>query len=548
MLNSIRNFLRKLGGGEQASNEVDPTNYGDNTSNYNSGAYPAGGGEKWPFGLSASGASAYINHWTARQNARVAVQDSVQARAVVERFADTVADIGLRLEMMPQVEILGITREEGEKWARDVEIRFDLWARDKKQHRAETMNFYQSHWLYQLGQHRDGENFMRLYYTKGEDLQNPLQFSFVDPDQLRGDAFTSTINLPGRFDGIKRDERGREIAYKIWNRSGDGKYKYVEIPAKKGGRIFMLHGYRPEYAGQGRGYSRLTHALQELEKLTDYTVATIAKAISQSNIAAFIEPSKDEDAANPFEGMLTDKGAGPASVFGSDPTNTEGCSNVTEESLRKVECYEVPEATINVPGSMIITNLQKGSSVKFPANTAPGDSFDTFANSFFSFLSASTGAPIEVVLMKFGQNYSASRATLLLFWRICIMWRMEMASDYLDPTVEMWLSEEIAAGRIIAPGWSDPRLRAAWLNSNWIGTPPPDIDPSKTAKARRDNVEIGVTNLEREARNYNGSSAASNIEKNRELFEDFPIIPWLNQQMGGDQESSDDSDDKEEND
>lgn len=487
-------------------------------------------GGKWPAGLSASGSPTAIHHHRARQNARATMQDNVQARAIVERFADTVADAGLRLELTPKVELLGITREEGTAKARDIEARFDLWARNKKQHRSETLTFYQSQNLYQLFQHRDNDIFVRLYYSPDAGLQNPLQFEFVDPDQIRGDAYTTSYGFHLKDDGIVRDERGRETGYKVWMRKADGSYTDVTIKARgpKSGRLFMLHGFRAEYAGQGRGYSRLTHAIQELENITDFSSAAIKKAINQSNIVGFIEPSKDEDAENPFEGVLTNQGAGPASTqFGANPVPATDAQNVTPDALQRVECYQVPEATFDTPGSMFITNLTKGSKITFPANTAPGDSFDKFVDSFAGHLSASLSIPLEVVLMKFGQNYSASRATLLLFWRVCQIWRAEMASDYLDPVLEMWLSGEIAAGRISLPGWSDPRLRAAWLSCNWIGAPPPDIDPSKTANARKTNLEIGVTNLDREARDHNGSSAAANIEKNRMLFDDFPLAPWV---------------------
>jgi capsid protein len=494
------------------------------------------GGSKWPSGLSASGSSAAIDHRATRQNARVAMQDNVQARAIVERFADTVADCGLRLELMPTIELLGVTREEATVKARDIEARFHLWAKDKKQHRSETLTFYQSHNLYAHWQQRDNDIFVRLYYSPDRGLQNPLQFEFVDPDQIRGDAYTTTYGFQFRNDGIKRDSRGRESGYTVWIRNESGQYTDVTIPARgeKSSRLFMLHGFRPEYAGQGRGFSRLAHAIQDFETITDFSSAAIKKAINQSNIVGFVEPSATEDATNPFEGILTDAGAGPAAEqFGANPVPSDTATNVTADSLNRVECYQVPEATTNTPGSMFITNLQKGQKIQFMPNTAPGDSFDSFVDSFAGHLSASLSIPLEVVLMKFGQNYSASRATLLLFWRVCLVWRSEMASDYLDPIVEMWLSGEIAAGRVSLPGWSDPRLRAAWLNCNWIGAPPPDIDPSKTADARRKNIEIGVTNLDREARDHNGSSAATNIEKNRTLYEDFPVAPWTPVGGGG---------------
>lgn len=498
------------------------------------------GGAKWTGGLSGNRSLA-INHALARRNARNAMQDSPLARAIVERKADCVADTGLRLELTPVTSVLGISINDAAKWARNAEARFHLWASDKRQHRSETMTFYQFQRLYQLFRGRDGDIFIRLFYNPDPTLQNPLQWEFIDPDQIRGDALTTAYGFQDGDDGIIRDERGRESAYKIWSKQPDGTYKDVTIPARSadGSRLFMLHAFRPEYAGQGRGYSPLAHAIQEFENITDFSAATIKKAINQSCIVGFVEPSKEEDASNPFEGILTNQGAGPAAqLFGSEPQEVEGVP-ITPTREGVSSSYSLPEATFDTPGSTFIANLTKGSKIVFPKNTAPGDSYDKFVDAFAGYLAASTGTPLEVVLMKFGQNYSASRATLLLFWRIVGSEIMEMDSDALSPIVAMWMSGEIASGQITAPGWSDPRLRAAWLAKNWIGSPPPDIDPTKTANARRLNCEGGFSSVEREARELNGSSAAANIESNRQLFKDFPVAPWTVTGGGAPQQQED---------
>jgi capsid protein len=532
-------WLRGDGWDQSSADTEAPRAFGEvrYTSRY--GSY---GGEKWPAGMSASGHLHIINHYTARRNARNAMQDSPHARAMVERMADTVVDTGLRLEMTPVIEVLGITRQEAEEWARDVEARFDMWARDKNQHRSGTMTFYQYQRMYQVFQQRDNDMFTRLYYDSDPTLQNPLQWESIDPDQIRGDALTTTLGLYGTGsgittsfglqstsgDGIERDARGRETGYNIYIRNPDGTYESITVPARtKEGRLLMLHGYRPEYSGQSRGYSRLAHAIQEFENITDFSAASIKKAINQSNIVGFVEPSDDEDAPNIFEGIMTDQGAGPAAqMFGSTPTNVPPGETVAPLYPGVSDVYRIPEATMDTPGSMFITNLTRGSKISLVGNTAPADSYDKFVDAFAGNLSASLGIPLEVVLMKFSNNYSASRATLILFWRVANGWAAEMDADLSSPIVEMWLSGEIAAGRVTAPGWSDPRLRAAWLNKNWIGSPLPDIDPAKSAKARRENVEIGLSNLDREARDLNGTSAAANIEKNKALYKTFENAPW----------------------
>jgi capsid protein len=90
----------------------------------------------------------------------------------------------------------------------------------------------------------------------------------------------------------------------------------------------------------------------------------------------------------------------------------------------------------------------------------------------------------------------------------------------------MWLAGEIGANRISCPGWSDPRLRAAWVNARWVGVPMPNIDPDKTASADMKYVEMGAQTLERVSRNFNGSSGKTNRAKLKREISELTKVPW----------------------
>ncbi len=101
-----------------------------------------------------------------------------------------------------------------------------------------------------------------------------------------------------------------------------------------------------------------------------------------------------------------------------------------------------------------------------------------------------------------------------------------MASDYLDPVYEMWLSGEIARGTVTAPGWQNPVFKAAWLTNRWIGAPLPSIDPKKTADADKVYAEMGAQTLDRVARNLNGSNGAANRRKLAREYKELPKSPF----------------------
>lgn len=529
-MNWFKSFTSYFSAGTESSNSKANHNpYGYGSNNYSSPG--RGSGSKYTNGLAYSGRSFSINHHEMRLNARNAYHDTLQARTIIDRSADIVVDSGLKVSPTPEADLLGISVDAAEEWADRIGRRFDLWMNSKQCHAAENMTGYQAQRLYQIFQERDNDIFTRLYYRNVKSLLSPVQFDFVDPSQLRSDAFTSTygFNDSGYDDGIQRDDFGKEISYQIWvndkTKENSFSFKAVEIPAiGQSGRRHMLHGYSSEYAGQGRGYSKLGHALQELENLTDFSLATIKKAINQSNITMFVEPSDDEDAENPFEG-ITNLGSA-SDQFGSDPKPVVTAENVTADSLRAVEFCPLPEANIQVPGSAGVYNLQKGSKLVPFQNSSPGDSYDKFVDAFFSYLAASLSMPVEVALMRFNSNYSASRGALILAWRVAIIKRNEIDADWINPIYEAWLSEEIAAGRETAPGWSDPRMRAAWLSHDLIGSPIPNIDDVKTAKANKINLEMNATDFDRVSRETNGSNGKSNRSKLKRQTKKLAPMPW----------------------
>lgn len=482
------------------------------------------GGEKYRNGISASGVPLTIDHYTSRINARNAMHRSPQAKSLVDRFADTVVDTGLRLKPTPIASILKLDPEFVETWAEDVAPRFHLWAKSKKSSRDRVNNFYQNQRLYEIFQQRDNDIFPRLYYSSDTDLVNPLQVGFVDPNQIRGTQYTSSYAQLPIDDGITRDSAGRETGYRVWNYDKDMKFTETTIPAvgPKSGRVFMLHGFNPEYVGQGRGYSRIAHALQEFEELTTFGASHIRKAINQATLWAFTESGDENPAANPISAL----NAGPVREYGANPTPATDAQNVTPESVAPVVNWHRSDVTVDSPGSVFIGNLPGKQKIHPFGQTAPADSYDKFVDAFFWYLCASLGMSTEVALMKFNANYSASRGALILFWRVAQIWRDEMIADFLDPVYEMWLSEEIAAGRIQCPGWSDPRLRAAWLCCEWSGSTMPNIDPEKDANAHKEYVALAAETLDDVSLGYNGSSGKSNRAKLARQLTELPIPPW----------------------
>lgn len=506
------------------------------TANSSGGYYSAGGdGSGWPYGLT-TGASPVLDHTALRQNARVAYHDSMPARSMVERYADIVAGTGLRFESMPRHQLLGITPEEAEEIGTKITEAFDAYMASKTFSLIEDQTGYQSQRLVSLMQQRDGEYFARLSYSARADLLNPLQVQFLDPSQIQGDTYTGTDGLPYCDSGIQYDSVGREIGYKIATYDyKTNQQKVVNVPrvGARSKRLLMLHGWQKEYPGQRRGYSRLAHALQAFDSFASFEHAHIRKAINDAAFTFYVKPPEDRPATN----FLEDMTAGPVGPY--DAPNEPGTNDDNTWSLNYSEIN-----TVNMrPDSAAVFNLKGGEDLQPYKGSTPAQNYDTFTDAFIKSLSASMSLPSEILLLQFKQNYSASLAALKLAWQVAEIWRQELVADYLAPIFEMWLRGEIAAGRVRAPGWSDPRMRQAWLAGDWVGFPMPAIDPLKAAKASETWAKLGATTLDRIARECNGSSGKSNRAKLKREYAEYIIPPWEESDVDTDALAEEEEDD-----
>ena len=490
-------------------------------------------GQKFQGGLASPANTLNIDSAEIRQNVRTLSHTSLQMRALIERDIDSVVAHGLNLAAEPKHEILKISPEEAEAWGADAETRFELWAADRRASRNGMYNFFQAQRLMRKALYRDGELFVMLSYHNDPALISPLRFTILDPDQIRENAFTWTAtgfsHGTSNKEGIIRNADGEESAYKVWTQDNNGTQTMTTIPrVGRSGRVMMLHAITgQDYAGQLRGISPLAICVQDLENILDFTTAQIQKAINQSNIAFTTESESDDPAVDPM-GVIQPGFGQAAAAFGNTPTPPPNAENVTEESLEPVYTT-VSHTSVNRPGSIGVFSLPGRQKLKPFPDTSPSSTFNVFVDSYFAYIAAATGKSIEETLMRFSSNYSASRATLILTWRIAQQRRWELDYYILGPIYEMWLSEEIAAGRKSAPGWSDPRLRAAWIAHRYNGLSMPNIDPVKTAKAAKEYASMGAVTLSEVAIEYNDSDAKNNRIKLKPEIEELAAIgpmPW----------------------
>ena len=151
----------------------------------------------------------------------------------------------------------------------------------------------------------------------------------------------------------------------------------------------------------------------------------------------------------------------------------------------------------------------------------PSVNFGLFLEAVTTHLSPAIGVPYEILLKHFSNNYSASRAALLEFWRYVLLARSQIAADICHPVYDAWLGDELLLGTIQAEGWfsDDPaqrvRIRRAWAHSAWQGMSKGSVDALKEVKAHEIAEDRGWMTAEANARELFGKNFDTNIDRRK---------------------------------
>lgn len=453
-----------------------------------------------------------------RAQSRSAYWDSSQARAAVRRIGDSVVGTGLTLRSTPLWMLIGSTLDdEGQrKLADEIDERFRLWADSHEPDATGRRNLAEMQSFIFDNELRDGDLPIVLRYSGDSSRLSPLNLQVLDADQL--DMRVTTYGTPDKAglsvaaaargnilkDGLEMTMAGELVAIYVLNpaRPYD---KPTRVPASgPSGRRFVLLPSILDLPGQVRGVGPLAPIVHELQKITDYTVAEIEAAVQNATIAGMIEPGAENDTRTDVQKSL--------GVSARNLSSTATAAGTTE-------------ARIDKPGLWVGT-LKAGEKLASFDTKRPNVNFGTFVQTVTKSLSASLSLPVEVLEMAFSANYSASRASLILFWNTVERWRAHVVSQFLQPIYEAWLREEVSSGRLPilrATGFgTDPVQTRAWMQSEWIGDPMPSIDPVKDADAADKRIAQGATTRERNALEFNKSDFYENAARQKREREAMP--------------------------
>ncbi|MCF8017830.1 MAG: phage portal protein [Vallitaleaceae bacterium] len=454
------------------------------------------------------------NNYTLRQRGRMLYMASPIATSAINTNRTKVIGTGLTLKSSIDREILGLSPEAAKSWQRITEAEFALWSSKKENCDATGTNNFEG--LQQLALKAwlmSGDVFslfkrynatitnpysLRIHLIEADRVSTPMDYgSIVTPSP----RFTDGVNFETGnkiFDGVEVDSNGMIVAYHVRNTYPNqitvenAEWIRIEAYGKKTGLPNILQIMDSERPDQYRGVTYLAQVIEPLLQLRRYTESELMAALIQSFFTAWVTTKTD-----PTEIPMNETGTGDiVGIPGDQPDSISESENEHEMG----------------PGTVL--HLEDGEEVTFGNPNIPTTGFDSFVKTVCRLVGAALELPYDVLIKEYNSSYSASRAALLEAWEAFKMRRKWFVDDFCQPIYEVWLAEAVARGRIKAPGFfDDPRIRAAWCGSRWIGPVQGQLDPSKEVKAAIMNVDRGFKTHEQITRELGGGDWEDNVEQ-----------------------------------
>ena len=428
-----------------------------------------------------------------RARSRDQMRNAPLALGAVNTTVSHVVGTGLALTPAPSSALLGITDDEAAVWAANTKLRFDIWAESTDCDVGRRLNFYGVQDLAFRSMLESGDVFVITPRIARAGAAAKLALQLVEADRVCNP--NRRANTATQIDGMEiSEETGETVAVQVARQHpGDtlisgNQWTRVAMRGDSTGRRNVLHLFKLIRPGQVRGVPLIAPILEPLKQLAAWTDNELNAAVTSSLFSVFVK--MDPDA---FDNLFDED------AQGAIVENAGRCSGKMES------------------GQAI--NLLPGESIETSSPGRPNPEFDPFWSAIVRQIGMALDLPFEVLTMHFQSSYSAARAALLMAWKT-FRARRDMLATYLcQPVYELWLSDEVAEGRINAPGFfASDIVRAAWCKSIWTGDGPGSIDPVKEVDAAQKRVDMGISTKDAESILHDGVGwQAKHVQRVKEI-------------------------------
>jgi len=437
----------------------------------------------WNPGAGSANTDTLYDLPTLRARSRDQMRNAPIALGALNTACTNVIGTGLSLSPAIDTTALGLTQAQADRWQTDTKRRFNAWAASADADLARQANFYALQELAFRSVLESGDTFVVTpRVTRDNQAAPTLALQIIEADRVFNPQYQT--NTEALIEGIELNpDTGEPMACHIarhhpgdYTRTSAQSWQRVAYRGTQTGRRNVLHLMRALRPGQVRGVPWIAPILEPLKQLDRYTAAELNAAVTNAIFSVFVkmDPDAFEQVFNPDEQTNL--------IQKADPWTKTGAMD-SGKAVRLLPGESIDSAT---PGR-------------------PNAQFDPFVGSILRQIGTALEIPFEVLVMHFQSSYSAARGALLMAWKHFKSRRDWLATVFCQPVYELWLTDEIAAGRIAAPGYlASPLMRTAWLGAIWTGDGPGSIDPTKEVTAAAARVTLGISTLQAESILHDG--------------------------------------------
>jgi len=429
-----------------------------------------------------------------RQRSRDLVRNSPLAAGAINTSVVTViGGTGLVKQSRIDAELLGMTDDQAAEWERKTDAEFKLWADSQECDLERTLRFSEIQELVYRQAFENGDVFISMPFVKRSGSPYGLKLQLIEADRVSNP--TGIRDVPKFAGGVEKDVHGAPEFYHIQQGHPGSIIRPAQVWDKvrvfglRTGKRNILHIYRKLRPGQSRGVPELAPVIESLKQLDRYTEAELMAAVVAGMFTVFVKTETGEGDFAPFE------------------PDSETGGKTSDEDMKLA--------------NGAIVSLADGEDITTANPQRPNANYDPFVTAILKEVGAAIGIPYEILTKHFSSSYSASRAAMLEAWRFFMARRIWVARSFCQPVYEAWLTEAVASGRIVAPGFlsGDLLIRQAYCACDWVGPAKGMIDENKEMDASKKKVDMGVSTLQKEAAELTGTNWETNHKQHKKEVE-----------------------------
>jgi lambda family phage portal protein len=403
------------------------------------------------------------------------IRNNPLAAGAIHTKVQGVVGTGLAYHSAIDREYLRLDDTAADAWEATAERLFRTWAESADCHVKRTLDFYAQQDVAFRSVLAAGDHFVQI--TRAEASELPFSVALQHIASARVSNPHGSLDTETLAQGVERTPAGTPIAYHVANKHPDSlrefSSKWTRLPAfDDSNHRRVLHLYRALDDDQLRGIPDLAAVIEPLKQLDRYTDAEIDAAVKNSLFAMLVKSPTGQGLA--------------------------GMGAIDEWAEHRRGYYKERPIALR-EGAANVLSLFPDDDVQSFDPSRPNSGYDPFVQSVFKQIGVALELPYEVLTKAFMSSYSAARAALLQAQAFFNGRRVWLASAFCQPILAAFIDEQVAAGRLAAPGYfADPLVRAAYLGSEWVGDAPGQIDETKAVAAAAARVQLGVSTLKRE--------------------------------------------------